>query len=151
MQEPMTLNFMERRPCSSGWWSCQTWGSPDELMFVVGATRPEQLLAIRSWRPITPFGARVGAQGGRIEDVMEAGWIEGPAAPDQCLSQHSVCSAGEDYAAAAAAEAQKKLLQFIYPTAAHESIRQTPENRSTLLGSGASEALASCGLKATLA
>ena len=88
---------------------CQTWGSPDELMFVVGATRPEQLLAIRSLAPDHFFLVPgVGAQGGRIEDVMEAGWIEGAGGLLINASRSILyASAGEDYAAAAAAEAQK--------------------------------------------
>ena len=88
---------------------CQTWGSPDELMFVVGATRPEQLRAIRSLAPDHFFLVPgVGAQGGRIEDVMEAGWIEGAGGLLINASRSILyASAGEDYAAAAAAEAQK--------------------------------------------
>ena len=88
---------------------CQTWGSPDELMFVVGATRPEQLRAIRSLAPDHFFLVPgVGAQGGRIEDVMEAGWIEGAGGLLINASRSILyASAGEDYAATAAAEAQK--------------------------------------------
>ena len=83
--------------------------SPDELMFVVGATRPDQLRAIRSLAPDHFFLVPgVGAQGGRIEDVMEAGWIEGAGGLLINASRSILyASDGEDYAAAAAAEAQK--------------------------------------------
>ena len=50
------------------------WGSPENLMYVVGATRPEQLKEIRSIVPdhfmLIPG---VGAQGGSLEDVSKAG------------------------------------------------------------------------------
>lgn len=50
------------------------WGTPENLMFVVGATRTEQLSYIRSIAPehflLVPG---VGAQGGSLEDVFNAG------------------------------------------------------------------------------
>ena len=52
----------------------QTWGTPDNLMFVVGATRPEMLSRVREIAPdsflLVPG---VGAQGGTIESVAEFG------------------------------------------------------------------------------
>lgn len=49
------------------------WGTPDNLMFVVGATRTEQLADIRRIAPehflLVPG---VGAQGGSLEDVFNA-------------------------------------------------------------------------------
>ena len=52
----------------------QTWGTPDNLMFVVGATRPEMLSRVREIAPdsflLVPG---VGAQGGTIESVAECG------------------------------------------------------------------------------
>lgn len=52
----------------------QEWGSTDNLMFVVGATRPEMLKKIREIAPdsflLVPG---VGAQGGTIEGVAEFG------------------------------------------------------------------------------
>ncbi len=51
-----------------------TWGSPDNLMFVIGATQTEQLLHIRSIVPehflLIPG---VGAQGGDLDEVCKAG------------------------------------------------------------------------------
>lgn len=56
---------------------CQTWGSPDQLMFVVGATRPELLRQIRSMAPEYFFLVPgVGAQGGDLEEVLQAGWTD---------------------------------------------------------------------------
>lgn len=50
------------------------WGTPDNLMFVVGATRPEVLARVRHLVPdsflLVPG---VGAQGGTIKDVASAG------------------------------------------------------------------------------
>lgn len=50
------------------------WGTPDNLMFVVGATKPEQLQAIRNNFPKHFFLVPgVGAQGGSLKDVSDAG------------------------------------------------------------------------------
>ncbi len=46
------------------------WGSPDQLMFVVGATQGEQLKEIRGWFPDHFFLVPgVGAQGAEVRDV----------------------------------------------------------------------------------
>ncbi|MEN6618915.1 MAG: orotidine-5'-phosphate decarboxylase [Rikenellaceae bacterium] len=51
-----------------------TWGSKDNLMFVVGATRPEKLAEIRKYCPDNFFLVPgVGAQGGTIEEVARFG------------------------------------------------------------------------------
>ncbi len=54
--------------------SAMEWGSCDNLMFVVGATRPEKLAEIRSFCPdhflLVPG---VGAQGGTVKDVVKYG------------------------------------------------------------------------------
>jgi orotidine-5'-phosphate decarboxylase len=53
---------------------CTEWGGPDELMFVVGATRPEVLAEVRSAIPEHFFLVPgVGAQGGDLNAVLEAG------------------------------------------------------------------------------
>ena len=53
---------------------CNTWASPEELMYVVGATRPELFKAIREEAPdhflLVPG---VGAQGGTVEEVAKYG------------------------------------------------------------------------------
>lgn len=88
---------------------CQTWGTPDELMFVVGATRPEQLEEIRGLAPESFFLVPgVGAQGGRIEDVMDAAWSnEFGGLLINASRSILYAGSGEDFAAAAASEAQK--------------------------------------------
>lgn len=51
-----------------------TWGTPDNLMYVVGATRGEGFLKIREHAPnhflLVPG---VGAQGGSLQDVCQYG------------------------------------------------------------------------------
>lgn len=50
------------------------WGTPEDLMFVVGATRPEVLAEVRAVVPEHFFLVPgVGAQGGDLQAVMEAG------------------------------------------------------------------------------
>lgn len=50
------------------------WGNPDNTMFVVGATRPDQLAEIRRAFPRHFFLVPgVGAQGGTVEDVSRHG------------------------------------------------------------------------------
>ena len=84
------------------------WGNPVNMMYVVGATRPEAFEAIRKIVPrhflLVPG---VGAQGGSLEDVCEYGLN------DECglivNSSRAIiyASNGEDYAQAAAIKAQK--------------------------------------------
>ena len=50
------------------------WGGPEDLMFVVGATRPEILARVRALSPRHFFLVPgVGAQGGDLQAVMDAG------------------------------------------------------------------------------
>ena len=52
----------------------QDWGTPDNLMFVVGATRPEMLARVRELAPSSfLLVPGVGAQGGTIEGVAKFG------------------------------------------------------------------------------
>jgi orotidine-5'-phosphate decarboxylase len=52
----------------------QQWGSPEQLMFVIGATHPEQFREIRKLAPDNFFLVPgVGAQGGSVEDVCNNG------------------------------------------------------------------------------
>lgn len=51
------------------------WGHPGNLMFVVGATRSEDIAAVRELAPGSFFLVPgVGAQGGSLEDVVKYGW-----------------------------------------------------------------------------
>lgn len=53
---------------------CAQWGTPGELMFVVGATRPEVLARVRALVPEHFFLVPgVGAQGGDLDAVLAAG------------------------------------------------------------------------------
>jgi orotidine-5'-phosphate decarboxylase len=52
----------------------QTWGTPDNLMFVIGATHPEKFKEIRAIAPDNFFLVPgVGAQGGDLEGVSRNG------------------------------------------------------------------------------
>jgi len=57
------------------------WGTPDNLMFVVGATQAEEFVNIRSIIPdhflLVPG---VGAQGGSLKDISEKAMLTGPGA-----------------------------------------------------------------------
>lgn len=51
-----------------------TWGSRENIMFVVGATRPEKLAEIRQYCPDNFFLVPgVGAQGGTVDEVAKYG------------------------------------------------------------------------------
>lgn len=98
-QQPMYTQVIEK---------VASWGTPENLMFVVGATRAEQLKEIRSLVPqhflLVPG---VGAQGGSLEQVVEAGMN-----PDVGLlinASRSIiyASSGEDFDLAAKNEALK--------------------------------------------
>jgi orotidine-5'-phosphate decarboxylase len=53
---------------------CAEWGTPEELMFVVGATRPQILAEVRQSVPKYFFLVPgVGAQGGDLDAVLQAG------------------------------------------------------------------------------
>ncbi len=90
-----------------------TWASPDELMFVVGATHPEKLAEIRKIAPdhflLVPG---VGAQGGDLAALCRYGLN------DQCgllvNSSRGIIFAGEgeDFAEKAAAAARKLQLEM---------------------------------------
>lgn len=95
----------------------QTWGTDENLMFVVGATHPEKFKEIRAIAPdnflLVPG---IGAQGGDLEAVSENGWS------DQCgllvNSSRAIiyASNGEDFAEKAreaALKVQQQMETFI--------------------------------------
>lgn len=92
----------------------QRWGTPVNMMYVVGATRGELIADARKVAPrhflLVPG---VGAQGGSLEEVVRYGLL-----PDECgllvNSSRGIiyASAGEDFAEAAAAAAAKLALQM---------------------------------------
>jgi orotidine-5'-phosphate decarboxylase len=98
-QQPLYAHVIEK---------VASWGTPENLMFVVGATRAEQLKEIRSLVPqhflLVPG---VGAQGGSLEQVVDAGMN-----PDVGLlinASRSIiyASSGKDFDLAAKKEALK--------------------------------------------
>ena len=55
----------------------QQWGTDENLMYVVGATRAEDIQKVRKLAPTHFFLVPgVGAQGGSLEDVVNYGWNE---------------------------------------------------------------------------
>ncbi len=55
----------------------QEWGNESNLMYVVGATKTEQLAHVRSLAPNHFFLVPgVGAQGGTLDEVVQFGWAE---------------------------------------------------------------------------
>jgi orotidine-5'-phosphate decarboxylase len=86
----------------------QQWATPDQLMFVVGATQADKIGGIRKLGPENFFLVPgVGAQGGDLGDVAKHGMNK------QCgllvNSSRAIiyASNGEDFAEAAQKEAQK--------------------------------------------
>lgn len=92
---------------------CVTWGTPDNMMFVVGATRPTYISHIRKQAEehflLVPG---VGAQGGNLEEVAAYGMN------DTCglivNSSRSIiyASNGEDFAVAASNAAKKLQIEM---------------------------------------
>lgn len=98
----------------------QKWGSPVNMMFVVGATRGELIADVRRLAPRSFFLVPgVGAQGGSLEEVARYGMI------DECgllvNSSRAIihASAGEDYAIAAGTKAAALAAQMRELLGAH--------------------------------
>lgn len=88
---------------------CNTWGKDDQLMYVVGATRPEGFKAIREEAP-THFllVPGVGAQGGTVEDVVKYGMTDEVGLLINSSRGIIYADSSEDFAIAA----RKKALQL---------------------------------------
>lgn len=86
----------------------QTWGTQNNLMYVVGATRPDFFREVRKIVPhhflLVPG---VGAQGGSVEEVMKNAILEQPALLINSSRGVIYASSGSDFAQAAAFEAEK--------------------------------------------
>lgn len=84
------------------------WGSEDNIMFVVGATRASEIAHIRKLIPdhflLVPG---VGAQGGSLEDVSQAGFNKDCGLLINSSRGILYASSGEDFAEKASAEAAK--------------------------------------------
>jgi orotidine-5'-phosphate decarboxylase len=96
---------------------CSTWGSADNTMYVVGATRAEMLAEVRNVVPnhflLVPG---VGAQGGSLEDVMKFGMNDEVGLLINASRSILYASSSKDFASAAAAEAkqmQRAMAAFI--------------------------------------
>lgn len=87
---------------------CMMWGSPDKLMFVVGATKAEHLTHIRAFAPenflLVPG---VGAQGGSLSDVAKFGMNKDCGLLVNASRSILYASSGEDFAIRAREEALK--------------------------------------------
>lgn len=93
------------------------WGSTQNLMFVVGATRPEELARIRKILPehflLIPG---VGAQGGTVKDVCEAAATLDGGLLINVSRGIQYASSGEDFAdaaRAAAKEYQREMVAYL--------------------------------------
>jgi orotidine-5'-phosphate decarboxylase len=84
------------------------WGSADNLMYVTGATRAEELHNIRKLLPEHFFLVPgVGAQGGSLDDVARYGMNNEIGLMVNASRSILYASSGTDFATAAAREAQK--------------------------------------------
>ncbi len=95
----------------------QKWGSPDNLMYVIGATHPEKLAQVRSLAQDYFFLVPgVGAQGGTVEDVVRSGMNDQVGLLVNSSRGILYASDGPDFAEAARAAAlnlKKKMEEFI--------------------------------------
>lgn len=88
--------------------TARTWASPEELMFVAGATRGEQLADVRKLAPDNFFLVPgVGAQGGSLEEVCKYAMTDSCGLLVNSSRGIIYASSGEDYPEAAAREAKK--------------------------------------------
>jgi orotidine-5'-phosphate decarboxylase len=84
------------------------WGSENNLMYVVGATRAEGIAEVRKIVPNHFFLVPgVGAQGGSLEDVAKYGWNEDCGLLVNASRSIIYASSTPDFAAEARKEAQK--------------------------------------------
>jgi orotidine-5'-phosphate decarboxylase len=90
-----------------------TWASPEQLMFVVGATHPEKFKEIRRIAPehflLVPG---IGAQGGDLAEVSQYGWNEYGGLLVNSSRGILYASSGADFAEAARAAAQELQTQM---------------------------------------
>lgn len=97
--------------------TAQTWATPDQLMFVVGATQAESLKRVRELAPdhflLVPG---VGAQGGSLEEVSKFGMNRQCGLLVNASRSILYASSGDDFAEAAGAEArrmQEKMARYL--------------------------------------
>jgi orotidine-5'-phosphate decarboxylase len=86
----------------------QQWGTPDQLMYVVGATRADKIAEIRNLAPEYFFLVPgIGAQGGDLEEVSKHGMNKQCGLLVNSARAIIYASSGKDFAAAATKEARK--------------------------------------------
>jgi len=89
------------------------WGTPENLMYVVGATRAEGIGEVRNLVPDHFFLVPgVGAQGGSLEDVVKYGWNDDCGLLVNSSRGILYASNGADFAEKARAEAEKLQLEM---------------------------------------
>ena len=92
---------------------CTTWASSSEMMFVVGATRAEDIAKIRNMAPDYFFLVPgVGAQGGSLDDVVKYGWNSDCGLLVNSSRAIIYASTDESFAVRAGEEAQKVQLDM---------------------------------------
>ncbi|MBC7777282.1 MAG: orotidine-5'-phosphate decarboxylase [Phycisphaerae bacterium] len=101
----------------------QDWGTPENLMFVIGATHPEAFIRVREIAPdhflLVPG---VGAQGGDLATICEHGMNRDCGLLVNASRSILYASAGEDFAQKAAWEAKRLQLEMetLLETSSHE-------------------------------
>jgi orotidine-5'-phosphate decarboxylase len=102
-QEPRTKSRLYEEVISKS----RGWGTPENLMYVIGATHPGMFSDIRKQVPdhflLVPG---VGAQGGNLEEISKAGMNKVCGLLVNSSRQIIYASAGADFAQAAAKESQ---------------------------------------------
>lgn len=97
--EPLFMNVIK---------TCATWGTPENMMFVIGATKAEMMEPIRALVPDHFFLVPgVGAQGGSLEEVCRYGLNKDIGLLVNASRNIIYASNGDDFAEKAAEEAKK--------------------------------------------
>jgi len=94
------------------------WGTPDNLMFVIGATQADELINIRKLTPnhfyLVPG---VGAQGGSLKEISEKGLIKNECGLLVNISRAIIYASGKenfaDEASAIAQQYQQEMKQYL--------------------------------------
>lgn len=100
----------------------QQWGTPDQLMFVIGATHPNEFAAIRALAKDYFFLVPgVGAQGGDLEAICNNGLNDAGGLLINSTRNIIYAGKGTDFAQAARSEAlklQQQMVKFVQPLSA---------------------------------
>lgn len=96
---------------------CSEWGTPENLMFVVGATRSSDIALVRKWAPDHFFLVPgVGAQGGSLQEVVRYGWNKDCGLLVNASRSILYASSGKDFqekARAAALDLQRDMEEIL--------------------------------------